>query len=147
MTSVAHNLGRMTFNDFNARIIEEFRASHGKVGHGFENTAIVLLTTTGAKSGKKRTNPLAALVDGDRMYVFGSKGGAPVNPDWYHNLVAHPSVEVEYGDERFGADAVVVEGPERDRIFARQVAAAPVFAEYAEKAGRVIPIIELRRMG
>src|SRR6516164_9999841 len=102
----------MTLNDFNAGIIEEFRANHGKVTQGFENTPIVLLTTTGAKSGQKRTNPLAALVDGDRLYVFGSKGGAPVNPGWYHNLVAHPSVEVEYGDERFGAEAIVLEGAE-----------------------------------
>ena len=137
----------MAFNDFNAGIIEEFRANHGKVGHGFENTPIVLLTTTGAKSGQKRTKPLAALVDGQRMFVFASKGGAPANPDWYHNLVAHPSVEVEYGDERFGAEAVVVGGAERDRIFAAQVAAAPVFANYEEKAGRLIPVVELRRKG
>jgi deazaflavin-dependent oxidoreductase (nitroreductase family) len=137
----------MTFNDFNVSIIEEFRSNHGKVGHGFEHTPIVLLTTTGAKSGQKRTNPLAALVEGDRLYVFASKGGAPTNPDWYHNLVAHPSVEVEYGDERFGAEAVVVGGPERDRVFAKQAAAAPAFAEYAEKAGRVIPVVELQRNG
>jgi deazaflavin-dependent oxidoreductase (nitroreductase family) len=137
----------MTFNDFNAEIIEEFRANHGKVGHGFENTPMVLLTTTGAKSRRKRTNPLAALVDGDRLYVFASKAGAPTNPDWYHNLVAHPSVDVEYRDERFEAEAVVAEGPERDRIFATQAAAAPVFAEYAQKAGRVIPVVELRRKG
>jgi deazaflavin-dependent oxidoreductase (nitroreductase family) len=137
----------MTVNDFNATIIEEFRANHGKVGHGFESSPMVLLTTTGAKSAQKRTNPLVPLIEGDRMYVVASKGGAPTNPDWYHNLLAHPEAEVEYGDERFTAEAVVMEGPERDRLFAAQVAVAPGFAEYQEKAGRLIPIIELRRKG
>jgi deazaflavin-dependent oxidoreductase (nitroreductase family) len=133
-------------NDFNTQVIEEFRANHGKVGHGFENSPMVLLTTTGARSGQKRVNPLVPLLQGDRIYVVASKGGAPTHPDWYHNVVAHPDVEVELGDERFPAEAVVVEGPERDRLFAAQVAAAPGFGEYQEKAGaRVIPIIELRR--
>ena len=135
----------MTVNNFNATIIEEFRANHGKVGHGFENSPMVLLTTTGAKSGRTRTNPLVPLIEGEHMYVVASKGGAPTNPDWYHNLLAHPEVEVEYGDERFTAEAVVVDGPERDRLFAAQVAVAPGFAEYQAKAGRVIPMIELRR--
>ena len=139
----------MTMNDFNAGIIEEFRANHGKVGHGFENSPMVLLTTTGAKSGKQRVNPLVPLLHDGRIYVVASKGGAPTHPDWYYNVVAHPDVEVEFGDEQFAAEAVVVdEGPERDRLFAAQVAAAPGFGEYQEKAGsRVIPIIELRRKG
>jgi deazaflavin-dependent oxidoreductase (nitroreductase family) len=108
---------------------------------------MVLLTTTGAKTGQKRTNPLVPLLEGDRMYVVASKGGAPTNPDWYHNLMAHPEAEVEYGDERFPVEAFVIEGSERDRLFLAQVAVAPGFAEYQEKAGRVIPIIELRRKG
>jgi deazaflavin-dependent oxidoreductase (nitroreductase family) len=138
----------MTMNDFNTGIIEEFRANHGKVGHGFENSPMVLLTTTGAKSGQKRVNPLVPLLEGDRMYVVASKGGAPTNPDWYHNVVAHPDVEVEFLDERFAANAVPIEGAERDRLFAAQVAAAPGFAEYATSAApRVIPIVELRRKG
>ncbi len=138
----------MTMNDFNAGVIEEFRANHGKVGQGFENSPMVILTTTGAKSGQKRVNPLVPLLEGDRIYVVASKGGAPSSPDWYYNLVAHPDVEVEYLDERFPAEAVVIEGPERDRLFAAQVAAEPGFAEYAKTAApRVIPIVELRRKG
>jgi deazaflavin-dependent oxidoreductase (nitroreductase family) len=138
----------MTMNDFNAGIIEEFRANHGKVGHGFENSPMVLLTTTGAKSGQKRVNPLVPLLEGNRMYVVASKAGAPTNPDWYYNLVAHREVEVEYLDERFAAEAVEIDGPERDRLFAAQIAAAPGFGEYAKTAApRVIPIVELRRKG
>ena len=105
-------------NDFNRRIIEEFRANHGKVGGNFDGAPMVLLTTTGAKSGRKRTNPLASLPAGDVLYVFASKAGAPTNPDWYHNLLAHPEVEVEFGDEKFAAVAGRVKGPERDRIYA-----------------------------
>ena len=88
-------------NDFNSGVIEEFRANHGKVGGGFAGAPVVLLTTTGAKSGKKRLNPLVALVEGDTLYVIASKAGAPTSPDWYHNLVANPEVEVEFGDDRF----------------------------------------------
>jgi deazaflavin-dependent oxidoreductase (nitroreductase family) len=134
-------------HDFNQRIIEEFRANGGKVGGPFEGVdSMVLLTTTGARSGQTRVNPLVALPEGDRIYVVASKGGAPTNPDWYWNLVAHPEVTVEYGDEKYDATAVVVTGPERDRLYAAQVARQPGFAEYQEKAGdRVIPIVELRR--
>ena len=88
--------------DFNKAVIEEFRANHGKVGGGFEGMPMVLLSTTGAKSGLRRTNPLAALVDGDHLYVIASKAGAPTHPDWYHNVLATPEVEVEFGDEKFG---------------------------------------------
>jgi deazaflavin-dependent oxidoreductase (nitroreductase family) len=106
----------------------------------------VLLTTTGAKSGQRRTNPLATLSEDGRLYVFASKGGAPTNPDWYYNVVAHPEVEVEYGDEKFSAVAHVVTGAERDRIFAGQVAQAPGFGDYQSRTGgRVIPVVELRR--
>jgi hypothetical protein len=82
-------------NDFNQGVIEEFRANGGKVGGGFAGAPVVLLTTTGAKSGATRVNPLVALVEGDDLYVFASKAGAPTSPDWYHNLVANPQVEVE----------------------------------------------------
>jgi deazaflavin-dependent oxidoreductase (nitroreductase family) len=133
-------------SDFNTGIIEEFRSNHGVVGGPFQGAPLVLLTTTGAKSGKKRTNPLATLPEGGRLYVFASKGGAPTNPDWYHNVVAYPEVEVEYGDEKFPAVARVVTGAERDRLFETQVQHMPGFGEYqARSGGRVIPVVELRR--
>ena len=131
--------------DFNAGVIEEFRANKGKVA-AFGDAPVVLLTTTGAKSGKKRVNPLVALLEGDQVYVVASKAGAPTNPDWYYNLLAHPEVSVELGQDRFDAVATPVTGPERDRLFAAQVAAQPGFADYEKKAvGRVIPVVELRR--
>ena len=132
-------------SDFNRRIIEEFRANHGDVGGPFAGAPVVLLTTTGARTGQKRVHPLVALIEGDAMYVFASKGGAPANPDWYHNLLAQPEVEVEYGDERFAAVATPVTGPERDRLFAAQVARQPGFADYEKATERVIPVVELRR--
>jgi deazaflavin-dependent oxidoreductase (nitroreductase family) len=133
-------------NDFNRGVIEEFRANHGAVGGGFAGAPVVLLTTTGAKSGKERVNPLVGFVDDGTLYVIASKGGAPNSPDWYHNLVAHPDVEVEFGDERFAATAVpITSGPERDRLYAVQVAAQPGFADYATATTRVIPVVELRR--
>jgi deazaflavin-dependent oxidoreductase (nitroreductase family) len=132
--------------DFNQGIIDEFRANHGAVGGPFAGAPVVLLTTTGARTGQKRVNPLVGLVDDGALYVFASKAGAPTNPDWYHNLVAHPEVEVEFGDERFDAVATPVSGPERDRLFAAQVAAQPGFADYEKATERVIPVVELRRV-
>ncbi len=129
--------------DFNTAVIEEFRSNHGRVA-AFGDTPVVLLTTTGAKTGTKRLNPLAALVEGDRLYVFASKAGAPTHPDWYHNLVANPEVSVELGDERFDAVAVPVTGPERDRLYAAQAALVPTFADYEKKSDRLIPVVELR---
>ena len=132
-------------NDSNHQLIGEFRAHHGKVS-SFGGLPVVLLTTTGAKSGQKRVNPLVALVEGDQLYVFASKAGAPANPDWYHNLVTNPEVEVEFGDERFDAMATpITEGPERDRLFAAQVAQSPAFADYEKATTRVIPAVQLRR--
>jgi len=134
-------------SDFNRAVIEEFRANHGAVGGGFAGAPVVLLTTTGAKSGQKRVNPLVALVQGDTLYVVASKAGAPTNPDWFHNLVANPGVEVEFGDERFTATAVpITGGPERDRLYAAQVAQQPGFADYEKATTRVIPVVELRRL-
>jgi deazaflavin-dependent oxidoreductase (nitroreductase family) len=133
-------------SDFNRAVIEEFRANDGKVGGGFAGAPMVLLTTTGAKSGEKRVNPLVGLVDGGTLYVVASKAGAPTSPDWYHNLLANPEVEVEFGGERFEATAVpIVSGPERDRLYSAQVAAQPGFADYEKATTRVIPIVELRR--
>jgi deazaflavin-dependent oxidoreductase (nitroreductase family) len=132
-------------SDFNQGVIAEFRANHGKVGGGFEGAPMVLLTTTGAKSGQKRTTPLVSQPAGDTLYVFASKAGAPTNPDWYHNLLAHPEVEVEFGDDTFQAVATPVEGAERDRIYAAQEEAFPGFADYRKATSRVIPVVELRR--
>ena len=130
---------------FNQGIIDEFRANHGEVGGPFAGAPVVLLTTTGARTGQTRVHPLVGLVDDGTLYVFASKAGAPTNPEWYHNLVAHPEVEVEFGDERFDAVATPVSGPERDRLFAAQVVAQPGFAEYEKATERVIPVVELRR--
>lgn len=135
-------------NDFNQQIIDEFREHEGVVGGPFEGAPVVLLTTTGAKSGKSRTNPLVGQVGDDgTLYVFASKGGAPTNPDWYHNLVANPKVGVEFGTDRFEATAEPVTGERHDEIFARQATAFPAFAEYQQKTGRVIPVVALRRPG
>ena len=131
--------------DFNQAVIEEFRANHGKVGGGFEGMPMVLLTTTGAKSGLERTNPLAALVDGEHLYVIASKAGAPTHPDWYHNVLATPEVEVEFGDETFAATAVPVSREERDRLYALQVERVPGFGDYEKSTDRVIPVVELVR--
>ncbi len=134
-------------SDFNKGIIEEFRANKGKVGGNFEGAPMVLLTTTGAKSGQRRTTPVVSLPQGDVLYVFASKAGAPTNPDWFHNLVANPEVEVEYGDDKFAAIATPVEGVERDRIYAEQVEIMPGFGDYEKATDRVIPVVELRRKG
>jgi deazaflavin-dependent oxidoreductase (nitroreductase family) len=136
-------------HDFNQTIIEEFRANHGQVASaGFEGAPLVLLHTKGAKSGAERINPLVCLPKGDTLYVFASKGGAPTNPDWYYNLVAHPAeVTVEFGPDTYGVTAAEVTGSERDELYAEQVTHFPGFAEYQEKAGRVIPVVALQRNG
>ena len=131
-------------NDFNQSIVDEFRANGGKVGGPFEGAPMLLLTTTGAKSGQARTAPLVYLPDGDRYVVFASKAGAPTNPDWYHNLVANPSVSVEVGSDRTDADAVVLTGEERDQLFAKQAERMPGFKDYQDKTTRVIPAIALQ---
>ena len=135
------------FGDYNQKIIEEFRANSGKVGGGFEGANLLLLHTTGARSGGERVNPLAYQAVGDNYAVFGSKGGAPTNPDWYHNVAANPDVTVELGAETFGGKARVAEGEERDRIWARQKELVPAFAEYEEKTPRSIPVVVISRAG
>jgi deazaflavin-dependent oxidoreductase (nitroreductase family) len=132
-------------NDWNQRVIDEFRANGGKVGGQFADAPMLLLTTTGARSGKSRVNPMMYLSDGDRLLVFASKGGAPTNPDWYHNLVANPRASVEVGTETFEVDAEVLAGEERDRLYAEQARRYPGFAEYQAKTSRQIPVVALRR--
>lgn len=132
---------------FNEALIQEFRANEGKVGGRFEGRPVLLLTATGAKSGRKLTIPLVYLQDGQRRLVFASKAGAPTNPDWYHNLVANPTVTVEVGTDTYDATAVVVTGEERDRLYAKQVAAMPQFGTYQEGTTRAIPVIALERKG
>lgn len=132
-------------SDWNRQIIEEFRANQGKVGGVWEGRRLLLLTTTGAKSGQRRTNPLAYLPDGDRLLIFASKAGMPTNPDWYHNLVAHPDVTVEVGAETYEATATVLTGEERDRLYAKQAEVSPAFADYQAKTTRTIPVIALSR--
>ncbi|WP_333768394.1 nitroreductase family deazaflavin-dependent oxidoreductase [Streptomyces sp. IBSBF 2435] len=129
--------------DFNARIVAEFRANHGKVGGNFEGAPLLLLHNTGARSGRKIVKPMMYLRDGDRYLVFASKGGAPENPAWYHNLVAHPDVEIEVGDETIPVRAEVLTGEERDRKYAEQAALYPGFADYQEKTDRIIPVVAL----
>lgn len=132
-------------NDWNRQIIEEFHANAGKVGGPFKGASLLLLTTTGAKSGQRRTTPLVYLPDGKRMIIFASKAGAPTNPDWYHNLIAHPEVSVEVGTETFEATATVITGEERDQLYAIQAERSPNFGEYQAKTDRKIPVIALER--
>jgi deazaflavin-dependent oxidoreductase (nitroreductase family) len=133
--------------DRNAGIIEEFRGNEGRVGGYFEGASMLLLHHVGAKTGTPRTNPLVYLPDGDRVVVFATKGGSPTNPDWYHNLLAHPDVDIEVGTETIPVHAVEIEDEaEREKLWARQVERRSGFAEYPEKAqGRRIPIIALER--
>ena len=134
-------------SDWNRGVIEEFRANGGQVGGQFGGAPLLLLTTTGAKSGEKRTAPVMYLEDGDRLVVFASKAGAPTNPDWYHNLLAHPTATVEVGDETFDVKATVEAGDERDRLWNEQAQRYPGFAEYQAKTTRQIPVIALERAG
>lgn len=130
-------------NDWNAKIIDEFRSHEGRVGGPFEGAPVLLLHTTGVKTGQTRVNPMMYLLEGDTPHVFASKAGQPTNPDWYHNLVSNPRVTVELGTETFDATARVITGEERDRIYARQAELYPGFAEYQEKTTRVIPVVAL----
>jgi deazaflavin-dependent oxidoreductase (nitroreductase family) len=133
--------------DSNAQIIEQFRVNNGVVRGIFEGFPLVLLHTTGARSGKQRVTPLVPLVDGESMFVFASAAGAPNNPDWYHNLVENPQVTVELGIECFTATAVVIDGPARDRIVAKQIELYPNFVDYQTHTTRTIPVVELRPTG
>jgi deazaflavin-dependent oxidoreductase (nitroreductase family) len=130
-------------SDYNSKIIEEFRANGGRVGGSWEGRDLILLTTTGRKSGRPHTTPIVYTRERDRLLVYASKGGAPKHPDWYLNLVADPQVVVEVGAERYDAIAEPLAGEERERELAAQVARNPVFGEYQAKAGRPIPGVAL----
>jgi deazaflavin-dependent oxidoreductase (nitroreductase family) len=133
-------------SDHNRKIIEEFRANDGKVGGYFANQPLLLLHTTGAKSGKERVNPAAAFKDDGKLFIIASKGGAPTNPAWYYNLMANPVVDVEYGTETFQARATVTAEPERTKLYQKAAAKNAGFAGYKEKTTRVIPVITLSRL-
>ena len=130
-------------SDYDAAIIEEFRANAGRLGGSWEGRDLLLLTTTGRKRGRPHTKPMVYTRDGDRLLVYASKGGAPSHPDWYLNLAADPHVVVEVGPNRYDAIATPLEGEERDREFAAQAERNPVFADYERKTSRVIPVVAL----
>ncbi|MFF1807658.1 nitroreductase/quinone reductase family protein [Streptomyces sp. NPDC058251] len=131
-------------NPFNQQVIEEFRANGGRVGGYFEGARLLLLTTTGARTGAPHTTPVGYYPDGgERVLVIASAGGAPQHPDWFHNLLANPRLTVEDGVFIYEADAVVLEPAERDAVFARAVEADPGWAEYQAKTDRVIPVVAL----
>jgi deazaflavin-dependent oxidoreductase (nitroreductase family) len=133
-------------SDWNKKIIDEFRTNDGVVGGHFTGQPLLLLHSSGAKSGKERVNPVAAFVAGECFFIFASKSGAPSNPDWYYNIVANPVVDIEFGTERFQARATVAEEPERTELYeigANQFAA---FASYKDQTDRVIPVVKLSRI-
>jgi len=132
-------------NDYNRQLIEEFRANRNKADGPFNGRPLLLLTTTGARSGQRRTTPMMYIPDGDRLLVIASNIGAPRHPDWYHNLVAHSEVTVEVGIETFNATAVATEGSERHQLWAKIVELYPFFAEHQAKTTRQIPVIALSR--
>ena len=135
----------MDIQEFNKTIIDEFRANDGVVGGQFSGASLLLLSTTGAKSGLTRVNPLAYLIEGDRHIIIASFAGAPTNPPWYYNLLSNPEVSMEVGSERFNARADVLGEPERTELYAKMVEAMPVFSEYRSKTTRVIPVVALSR--
>jgi deazaflavin-dependent oxidoreductase (nitroreductase family) len=132
-------------NDFNRGIIEQFRANEGKVGPPFEGAPLLILHSTGAKSGKTRLAPVVFQPVGESWAVFASKAGAPDNPDWYHNLLANPEASIELGTETVEVTARVLDGDEREAIWAKQKDLMPGFAEYEAKTDRVIPVVLLER--
>jgi deazaflavin-dependent oxidoreductase (nitroreductase family) len=134
------------FKGFNNAVIDEFRSNGGQVTGMFAGAPLVLLTTTGAKSGKTRTTPIVYTTDGDNVVIIASKGGAPTSPDWFHNLVANPEVKVELANETFDAKARVAEEPERERLYRAQAALMPNFDEYQKATTRKIPVVVLERV-
>ena len=130
-------------SDWNAKVIEEFRANDGKVGGWFADKDVLILHSTGARSGLERLTPLVYRKEGERFFIFASKGGSDSHPDWYHNLKANPPVDVEIGADTSSATAVEINGSERDAVYARQAAAISNFAEYQAGTDRIIPVFEL----
>jgi len=136
------------YQSFNEALIADLRANQGRPTSGpFQGGAVLILTTTGARSGRRRENPLAYTRTGDDYVVIASKGGSPENPSWYHNLVANPEATVEVLGERFEATARVATGEEHERLYAAQARLMPGFAEYQRRTTRKIPVIVLRRKG
>jgi deazaflavin-dependent oxidoreductase (nitroreductase family) len=133
-------------SDWNTKIIEEFRANEGRVGGRFEGGTMLLIHHQGAKSGTERVNPVAYLPDGDRMVIVASNGGAPKNPDWYHNLKTNPRTTAEVGTETVTVDAAELAGDDYADTWARVVAAMPGFGEYQKQTARRIPLIGLTRV-
>ncbi len=131
------------FKSFNDNLIAEYRANAGKVTGMFAGAPLLLLTTTGARSGQPRVAPLAYITDNGNYVIIASKGGAPTNPDWFHNLRANPEVTVEIGDASFPARAVVAAGEERRRLYDQMAAQMPGFAEYQKQTTREIPVVVL----
>lgn len=132
-------------NDFNQRVIAEFRANDGKVGGRFEGLPMALVTHAGAKSGVVRTTPLVCSFDGDDVILVASMGGATNNPAWYHNLVTNPTVTVEVGSDSYDASVVETTGDERQRLWDAHAAIMPFFDDYAAKTTRTIPVLRLVR--
>jgi deazaflavin-dependent oxidoreductase (nitroreductase family) len=135
------------YNDFNRKLIEEFRANGGKVSGVFAGAPLLLLTTTGARSGQSWVVPIVYTMDDGRFVVIASKGGAPTHPDWFYNLRANPQVTIEVGTETFPASATIMEGAERQRLFDQMAAQMPNFAEYQRNTTRQLPVIVLERAG
>lgn len=133
--------------DFNAQTITEFRANHGQVGGNFAGAPLLLLHTLGARTGVARVNPMMYLPDEGRYLIFASKAGSDRNPDWYHNLLAHPEARIEVGDENLAVRAIELHGTERDAHFAEQARRYPGFADYQRKTERIIPVIALTPVG
>ena len=129
----------------NQKIIETFRANKGIVGGPFQTMKLLLLTSTGAKSGLARTAPLAYTINNDDFVVIASKGGAPTHPDWYYNLKANPEVVVEVGEEKFNAVATEVSGEEREKLYSAQAALYPTFNDYKSNTSREIPVFTLKK--
>ena len=134
------------FAEINKQLLEEFRNNDGKLTGMFAGAPIVIVNHTGAKSGKTFSTPLAFTRDGDKYVIIASMGGAPNNPSWCHNLVAHPEVTLELPAEKFKAKATEVKGAERDRLFAAQAKLIPQFDEYQKKTSRRIPVFTLERV-
>ena len=130
----------------NQSVIEEFRVNQGRVGGPLEGWPVLLLTMTGAKTGRTLVRPLCYSRDGDRIVVIASRGGEPRNPPWYYNLVANPVVTVEVGIEKFRARAAQVYGSERSRLFEAAAKLLPLFTEYQNKTTREIPVLTLTRI-
>lgn len=127
----------------NSKVIEEFRNNRGKVGGPYSNMELLLLHTIGARSGREIIKPVAYTKDGDNFVIAASKGGAPTNPDWYYNLLAHPDVTVEVGTDKFKVHAVEVKGEDRDRLYEQHATLYPGFRGYKAKTTRVIPVFIL----